>query len=81
VWARREIIRIKAHVPLAGARQVADIFNRNFAATGVTVGKTFVYTVLRDNIYEVEWLRKKWKYRIPKPMAKNIIWGMDMTGT
>jgi len=80
-WARREIIRIKAHVPLAGARQVADIFNRNFAATtGVSVGKTFVYTVLRDNIYEVERLRKKWKYLIPMPMAKNIVWGMDMTG-
>jgi len=78
---RRELIRIKAHVPLAGVRQVADIFNRNFAPkTGVSVGKTFVYVVLRDNIYEVEKLRKKWKYRIPKPMGKNIVWGMDMTG-
>ncbi len=80
-WVRRELIRIKAHVPLAGVRQVADIFNRNFAPkTGVSVGKTFVYVVLRDNIYEVEKLRKNWKYRIPKPMTKNIVWGMDMTG-
>ena len=80
-WVKRELIRIKAHVPLAGVRQVADIFNRNFAPkTGVSVGKTFVYVALRDNIYEVERLRKKWKYRIPKPMGKNIVWGMDMTG-
>ncbi len=80
-WVRRELIRIKAHVPLAGVRQVADIFNRNFAAkTGVSIGKTFVYIVLRNNIYEVEKLRKKWKRRVPKPMAKNIVWGMDMTG-
>jgi len=79
-WVRRELIRIKAHVPLAGVRQVADIFNRNFAPkTGMSVGKTFVYIVLRDNIYEVERLRKKWKRRIPKPMGKNIVWGMDMT--
>ena len=80
-WVKRELIRIKAHVPLAGVRQVADIFNRNFAPkTGMSVGKTFVYVVLRDDIYEVEKLRKKWKYHIPKPMAKNIVWGMDMTG-
>ena len=80
-WVRRELIRIKAHVPLAGVRQVADIFNRNFAPkTGVSVGKTFVDVVLRGNIYEVEKLRKKWKYRIPKPMGKNIVWSMDMMG-
>src|SRR5574344_1215757 len=80
-WVRREIIRIKAHVPAAGVRQVADIFNRNFAAaTGASVGKTFVYGVLRDNIYEAERLRKEWKHRVPEPMARDVIWGMDMTG-
>ena len=79
-WVKREIIRIKAHMPKAGCRLIADVFNRNFAAKEMTVGKTFVYTVLRDNIYEVESLRKKWKRRMPKPMLKNIIWGMDMTG-
>ncbi|MCK9182781.1 MAG: integrase core domain-containing protein [Fibrobacteraceae bacterium] len=80
-WVKREIIRIKAHAPAAGVRQVADIFNRNFAAaTGASIGKTFVYGVLRDNIYEVERLRKEWKHRIPKPMARDVIWGMDMTG-
>ena len=73
-WVKREIIRIKAHMPKAGCRLIADVFNRNFAAKEMTVGKTFVYSVLRDNIYEVESLRKKWKRRVPKPMAKNIIW-------
>ena len=74
-WVKREIIRIKAHMPKSGCRLIADVFNRNFAVKEMTVGKTFVYTVLRDNIYEVESLRKKWKRRVPKPMAKNIIWG------
>jgi len=67
-------------MPKAGCRLIADVFNRSFAVKEMTVGKSFVYTVLRDNIYEVESLRKKWKRRVPKPMAKNIIWGMDMTG-
>ena len=79
-WVKREIIRIKAHMPKAGCRLIADVFNRSFAVKEMTVGKSFVYSVLRDNIYEVESLRKKWKRRVPKPMAKNIIWGMDMTG-
>lgn len=79
-WVKREIIRIKAHMPKAGCRLIADVFNRSFAVKEMTVGKSFVYSVLRDNIYEVESLRKKWKRRIPKPMLKNIIWGMDMTG-
>ncbi|MCL2101728.1 MAG: hypothetical protein FWH22_08460 [Fibromonadales bacterium] len=40
-WVKREVIRIKTHVPNAGCRHVADIFNRRFAAEkGVTVGKT-----------------------------------------
>ena len=79
-WVKREIIRIKAHMPKSGCRLIADVFNRSFAVKEMTVGKTFVYTVLRDNIYEVESLRKKWKRRVPKPMQKNIVWGMDMTG-
>ena len=65
-WVKREIIRIKAHMPKAGCRLIADVFNRNFAAKEMTVGKTFVYTVLRDNIYEVESLRKKWKRRLAR---------------
>src|SRR5574344_46585 len=81
-WVRREIIRIKAHVPAAGVRQVADIFNRNFAAaTGASVGKTFVYGILRDNIYEAERLRKEWKHRVPEPMASDISGRMAMTGS
>src|SRR2546428_10222422 len=31
-WVRREIIRLKALLPLAGCRAISDIFNRRFAA-------------------------------------------------
>ena len=44
-WVKREIIRIKAHMPKAGCRLIADVFNRSFAVKEMTVGKTFVYTV------------------------------------
>ena len=75
-WVKREIIRIKAHMPKAGCRLIADVFNRSFAVKEMTVGKSFVYSVLRDNIYEVESLRKKWKRRVPKPMAKKTLFGV-----
>ena len=39
-----------------------------------------MHEVLRDKAYEAERLRKEWKHRIPKPMAGNMIRGMDMTG-
>jgi len=55
VWVRREIIRLKALMPEAGCRRIADSFNRRFAARRrMTVGKTFVSEFLREHRYEVE---------------------------
>jgi transposase InsO family protein len=80
-WVKREIIRIKAHMQDAGCRQVADIFNRRFAAEkGMTVGKTYVHKILCEYMAEVLRLRKQWKHRIPRYMSVNAVWGMDMTG-
>jgi hypothetical protein len=80
-WVKRELIRIKAHIPNAGCRQVADIFNRRFKAEKeMSVGKTYVHVFLREHIAEVLKIRKRWKHRIPQKMARNSIWGMDMTG-
>lgn len=80
-WVKREIIRIKAHMPKAGCRLIADVFNRSFAVKEMTVGKSFVYSVLWDNIYEVETLRKKWKRRVPKPMQKKHCLGYGYDGS
>ena len=42
-WLKQEIIRLKARMPQAGCRSIADICNRRYAASRkVTVGKTFV---------------------------------------
>ena len=80
-WLKQEIIRLKAHMPQAGCRSIADICNRRFAASRkVTVGKTYVRQVLQRHDYETQILRRNLKHAKPKPVPRNLIWGIDLTG-
>ena len=61
-------------------RQLAATFNRiYFAKTGVSVGRTWVRELLMKHAYEQLHLQKTLKHRIPLPMARNVIWGIDTT--
>src|SRR6267378_7256097 len=78
---RKEVIRLKALMPQAGCRCIAHSFNRRFAAKRrTTVGKTFVSELLREHRYEVENLRRHIKNARPKPVPRNLVWGLDLTG-
>lgn len=79
-WVRAELIRLKAWSPNAGCRVIAEIFNRQFAERGVTVGKTYVAGVLRQSKYDIVLLRRTVKHRIPRPLARNRTWALDLTG-
>lgn len=80
-WLKTEIIRLKAIMPQAGCRSIADICNRRFAASRkVTVGKTFVHQILQQHDYEIQILRRNLKHAKPKPLPRNLIWGIDLTG-
>ena len=79
-WVRREIIRLKAHLPDHGCRMVRDAFNRAYSAHGMQVGKAFVANVLREHHYEIAQLRLTWKNRVPSPLPCNHTWGLDATG-
>jgi len=79
-WVARELIRIKAWSPDLGCRAIAETFNRQFAERRVTVGKTYVATVLRRSHSEILYLRRTIKNRIPRPTPINRTWGMDLTG-
>lgn len=59
---------------------IADAFNRRFSGRGVTVGKTYVATVLRRSNHEVMSLRRELKHRIPPPSPRNRTWALDLTG-
>lgn len=80
-WLKREIIRLKALMPQAGCRSIADICNRRFAASRkITVGKTYVHQILQQHDYEIQILRRNLKHAKPKHVPHNLIWGIDLTG-
>lgn len=80
-WLKAEILRLKALMPQAGCRSIADICNRRFAASrNITVGKTCVHYILQRHEYEIQILRRNLKHARPKAVPPNRIWGIDLTG-
>ncbi len=79
-WVKEAIIRLKAETNLS-CYKLAATFNQLYAAEkGVTVGKTFVAETVRAHAYEIGQLREHWKRQRPRPMPRNTIWAMDITG-
>lgn len=80
-WVVREIIRLKALMPDISCRNIANIFNRRYAASHkMTVGRTFVSETLRRHRYEIEMMRREIKHRVPSALPRNLVWAMDLTG-
>jgi len=80
-WVKQEVIRLKALIPKADCRAISAIFNRRFAAKRrMTVGKTFVSELVRQHRYEIDVVRRQIKNARPKPVPRNLVWGLDLTG-
>jgi hypothetical protein len=80
-WVKKEVIRLKALLPQAGCRRIAQTFNRRFAiARRMTVGKTLVSELIRQHRYEIDVLRRQIKRAKPRLVPKNLIWAVDLTG-
>lgn len=79
-WVRTEIIRLKALMPDAGCRRLADCFNRQYAHKNMTIGKTYVSGIIRKHMYEIQVARHKIRNRKLKPSMRNRVWGLDLTG-
>ena len=78
-WVRKEIIRLKALMPEAGCRTITHHFNRRFAVRRrMTVGKTYVADTIRRQQYAILCIRRTLKHRVPRPIPRNLIWGMDL---
>ncbi len=78
-WVKKEVIRLKAILgQKAGCRRVAQSFNR-LHINCATVGKTYVATVIRDNHYLIMQERHKLKNKLPRWVAINDTWAMDLS--
>ncbi|MGH8630534.1 MAG: integrase core domain-containing protein [Burkholderiales bacterium] len=79
-WVRNEVLRLAA-LSGAGCRTIEKLFNRLYARRrATTVGKSYVHYTTRDHRYEIEVLKRKLKHRVPRPLARNAIWALDLTG-
>lgn len=80
-WVLRQLVLLQAHLPNAGCRLIALTFNRVFAHREVSVSKSYVHRVLRQNAHAVAEARKAIRGASPKPLAINHCRGLDMTGS
>ncbi len=79
-WVAKEVLRLKALMPEHGCRKVAEVFNHLYRAKcQMTVGHTFVAERLRGREAEILRLRQKLKHHVPRPLARNLVWAMDLT--
>lgn len=81
-WVKQEVIRLKALMREAGTcRAIAEIFNRRFGERRkMAVGRTWVNETIREYRYEIEVVGRQIKNARPKPVPRNLVWGMDLTG-
>lgn len=80
-WLKQEILHLKARMPQAGCRTIADTCNRRFAATRkITVGKSYGHQILQSHAYEIQILRRNIQHAKPKAIPRNHTWGIDLTG-
>lgn len=80
-WVKHEVLRLKALMPHDGCRSLSDIFNRKFALShSMTVGATYVADTIRKHYHEILLLRRQIKNAKPKPVPRNHVWALDLTG-
>ena len=79
-WVRHEVIRLKALMPGNGCRKIAATFNHlHQQRRRMTVGKSYVASVIRNAQLEIVQCRKEIKHRLPCPLPKNLQWAADLT--
>jgi transposase InsO family protein len=80
-WVVDELIHLKALMPKAGCRLIADIFNRRFAAKRqTTVSKSYVAYTLRQQRYAIAVARRRIKQGKATAGPANLTWALDLTG-
>lgn len=78
-WVEKEVLRLKALMPDAGCRTIAAIFNRLNTKRGMTVSKSWVAKVLKENAEQIVKIRREIRKRKPRKLSKSIVWALDLT--
>jgi hypothetical protein len=77
-WVVDELVRLKALMPQAGCRRIADAFNRRFSAKRqISVSKSYVAYTLRQRHYEIAEARRRIRRRQATTGPANHTWALD----
>ena len=80
-WVVDEVIRLKAYLPKCGYGTLVFTFNRlHGISRQMTVSKSYVGYTVRNHRLAIVHLRREIKHRKPSVVARNAVWGIDMTG-
>jgi transposase InsO family protein len=79
-WVRQELLQLAACDPHTSCRNLTGVFNRRHASNNMTVGRTLVSNLLRNQHYEVMRLHRNLRRRRYLPGRRNQVWGINGTG-
>lgn len=77
-WVPAAIIGLAGISPRCGCRTLAHLFNRTYREIGVSVGKTYVSDVLRDDRMHLAQPRR-YMHDIDTACPIRVVWGIDLT--
>lgn len=78
-WVRRAVLDAYEHTGQSH-RKLAKGFNRlYFARTGISVGRTWVRDLIKQQAYHALHAQHRFKHRVPQALPNNAEWGLDTT--
>ena len=77
-WVKEKVMYLKMHLPDDGCRKIAMHFNRLYAHKEISVSKSYVYRVFKENAYEIVRMRKEMRNKKPYKKERNQMWHMDL---
>jgi len=78
-WVQEKVMYLKVHLPNDGCRKIAIQLNKQYAHKNISVSKSYVYRLLKENGYEILQMRKEMRTKLPYKKEKNQMWHMDLT--
>jgi putative transposase len=77
-WVRETVLRLATEAPEAGCRTLANVFNRQHPETGVTVGKTYVHTIIQTYRLSIA-VKNRELHGIASACPIRHVWAIDLT--
>jgi len=78
-WVKEKVMYLRVHLPHSGCRKIAMQFNQIYAHRNISVSKSYVYRIMKEEQYKIVHIRKEMRDKKPYKKEKNQFWHMDLT--